>query len=142
MLTRDVWYFRFEAINGQHKKWRALNNIIPNVQIPYIGDYVEIVSPILNVFHPARLNNIEDDNVIVQQMLDLVKKPNCLQQTWYRARNRDKASHDPIPIPLGYHGRRNPTQTKTPRLGYADTLQDAAHKWSSGDSASESQKET
>ncbi|GFX32062.1 hypothetical protein TNCV_4099111 [Trichonephila clavipes] len=24
---------------------------------------------------------------------------------WYWARTRDKASHSPIPIPLGYHGR-------------------------------------
>ncbi|GFX79487.1 hypothetical protein TNCV_824761 [Trichonephila clavipes] len=25
---------------------------------------------------------------------------------WYWARTRDKASHDPIPIPLGYRGHR------------------------------------
>ncbi|GFU88870.1 DDE Tnp4 domain-containing protein [Trichonephila clavipes] len=67
-----------EAVNGQHKKWRALNNIIPNVQIPYIGDYVKIVSAILNAFHPARLTNIEDDNVIVQRLVNLLKKPNLL----------------------------------------------------------------
>ncbi|GFW94531.1 uncharacterized protein TNCV_3904411 [Trichonephila clavipes] len=41
---------------------------------------------------------------------------------------------------LGYW-RLNPTQAKTPSLGYADTLKDAAKGWSSGDSASESQKE-
>ncbi|GFS76605.1 uncharacterized protein TNCV_1622031 [Trichonephila clavipes] len=39
---------------------------------------------------------------------------------------------------LGYW-RYNHTQTKTPNLGY--TLQDAANGWSSGNSASESQKE-
>ncbi|GFX48608.1 DDE Tnp4 domain-containing protein [Trichonephila clavipes] len=38
-----------------------------------------------------RLNNIENDNVIAQRMLDLVKKPNYLQQTveengWSRKR--------------------------------------------------------
>ncbi|GFS57505.1 DDE Tnp4 domain-containing protein [Trichonephila clavipes] len=71
--------------------WRALNNIIPNVQIPYIGDNAKIVCPILNVFHPARLKNIEDDNVIAQRMLNLVKKPNYLQQAveengWARKR--------------------------------------------------------
>ncbi|GFS83284.1 DDE Tnp4 domain-containing protein [Trichonephila clavipes] len=59
--------------------------------IPYIGDYVTIVCAIVNAFHPSRLNNIEDDNVIVQRMLDLVKKPNYLQQTiaengWARKR--------------------------------------------------------
>ncbi|GFY33185.1 hypothetical protein TNCV_1240361 [Trichonephila clavipes] len=36
--------------------------------------------------------------------------------------------------------RHNHTQTKTPSLGYADALQDAATGWSSDDSASESEK--
>ncbi|GFQ88485.1 uncharacterized protein TNCT_215891 [Trichonephila clavata] len=40
---------------------------------------------------------------------------------------------------LGYW-RHNHTQTKTPSLGYAGTLQDAATGWSSDDSASESEK--
>ncbi|GFT53473.1 DDE Tnp4 domain-containing protein [Trichonephila clavipes] len=66
--TRLVTSVRWavEVVNGELTNWRALNNIIPNVQIPYIGDYVKIVSAILNAFHPARLNNIEDDNVIAQ----------------------------------------------------------------------------
>ncbi|GFW47735.1 DDE Tnp4 domain-containing protein [Trichonephila clavipes] len=91
--TRLVASIRWavEAVNIQLKKWRALNNIIPNVKIPYIGDYVKIVCAILNAFHPARLNNIEDDNVVAQRMLDLVKKLNYLQQTveengWARKR--------------------------------------------------------
>ncbi|GFW84828.1 DDE Tnp4 domain-containing protein [Trichonephila clavipes] len=70
-----------EAVNGQLKKWRALNNIILNVQIPYIRDYFKNVCAILNALHPAKLNNIEDDNVIAQRMLDLMKNPNYLQQT-------------------------------------------------------------
>ncbi|GFR14364.1 uncharacterized protein TNCT_285301 [Trichonephila clavata] len=40
---------------------------------------------------------------------------------------------------LGYW-HHNHTQTKTPSLGYAGTLQDAATGWSSDDSASESEK--
>ncbi|GFT54360.1 DDE Tnp4 domain-containing protein [Trichonephila clavipes] len=80
-----------EATNGQLKNWRALNNVIPNVQIPYIGDYVEIVCAIIIAFHSTRLNNIEDNNVITQRKLGLVKKPNYLQQTaeedgWARKR--------------------------------------------------------
>ncbi|GFV58097.1 DDE Tnp4 domain-containing protein [Trichonephila clavipes] len=80
-----------EAVNGQLKKWRALNNITSNVEIPYIGDYVKIICAVLNAFHPAKLNNIEDDNVVAQRMLGLVKKPNYSQQTveengWARKR--------------------------------------------------------
>ncbi|GFW94351.1 DDE Tnp4 domain-containing protein [Trichonephila clavipes] len=73
LVTSTCWVV--EAVNDQLTKWRALNNIIPNVEISYIGNYVKIVCAILNAFHPARLNNIEDDNVIVQRMLDLVEKP-------------------------------------------------------------------
>ncbi|GFU10620.1 DDE Tnp4 domain-containing protein [Trichonephila clavipes] len=79
MVTLISWVV--EEVNGQLKNWRALNKIIPNVQIPYFGDYVKIVCAILNAFHPARLNNIEDDNLTAQRILDLVKMPNYLQQT-------------------------------------------------------------
>ncbi|GFW36955.1 uncharacterized protein TNCV_5018541 [Trichonephila clavipes] len=41
---------------------------------------------------------------------------------------------------LGYW-RHNHTQTKTPSLGYADTLQDATAGWPIDDSASKSEKE-
>ncbi|GFW49831.1 jerky-like protein [Trichonephila clavipes] len=42
---------------------------------------------------------------------------------------------------LGYW-RHNHTQTNTPSLGFADTLQDATTGWFSDDSASENEKET
>ncbi|GFW17578.1 DDE Tnp4 domain-containing protein [Trichonephila clavipes] len=47
--------------------------------------------PIEDANETPRLNNIEDDNVIAQRMLDLVKKLNYLQQTveengWARKR--------------------------------------------------------
>ncbi|GFV44341.1 DDE Tnp4 domain-containing protein [Trichonephila clavipes] len=91
--TRLVILIRWvvKEVNGQHKKRRDLKNIIPNVQIPYIGYYAKIGYAIHNAFHPARLNNNGDDNVIVQRMLDLVKKPYYLQQTveengWARKR--------------------------------------------------------
>ncbi|GFU96176.1 DDE Tnp4 domain-containing protein [Trichonephila clavipes] len=32
-----------------------------------------------NAFHPSRLNNIEEENVIAQRMLDLVMKSNYLK---------------------------------------------------------------
>ncbi|GFX93994.1 DDE Tnp4 domain-containing protein [Trichonephila clavipes] len=81
--TRLVTSIRWvvEAVNGQLKNWRALKNIIPNDQIPYIGDYIKIVCAILTAFHPARISNIEDDNVIAQRMLNVVKEPNYLEQT-------------------------------------------------------------
>ena len=244
LVTKIRWVV--EAVNGQLKNWRALNNVIPNVQIPYIGDYVKIVCAILNAFHPARIKNLEDDNIIAQRMLDLVKMANCLQRTveengwarkraiwtlvseselldfprftWdelrsltigiYQLKQSRSYTHeylnqrglyslyvhreDPSVIRLqlrsrhtsskvynlwiktgagrspnidwycqckvgarvvgccahvasvlwylGYW-RHNQTQTKTPSLAYADTIQDAATGWSSDDLASESEGE-
>lgn len=41
---------------------------------------MQIVCAILNAFHPRRVINVEDDEIIAQRMLDLVKEPNHLKQ--------------------------------------------------------------
>lgn len=78
LVTKVRWVV--EAVNGQLKNWRAFDKVIPNTQIPYIGDYVRIVCAMLNAFHPTRITNTEDDEIIAQRMLDLAKNPNYLQQ--------------------------------------------------------------
>ncbi|GBP88771.1 hypothetical protein EVAR_65370_1 [Eumeta japonica] len=78
LVTKVRWVV--EAVNGQLKNWRALDKVVPNSQIPYIGDYVRIICAVLNAFHPARIKNTEDDEIIAQRMLDLVERPNYLKQ--------------------------------------------------------------
>lgn len=78
LVTQVRWVV--EAVNGQLKNWRALDKVILNTQIPYIGDYVRIICVILNAFHHTRIKNTEDDEIIAQSILDLVKSPNYLQQ--------------------------------------------------------------
>ncbi|GFT04310.1 DDE Tnp4 domain-containing protein [Trichonephila clavipes] len=94
--TRFVTSIRCLVVvaNGQLKNWRALNNIIPNVQMQYIGDYVKTVCSILNAFHPARLNNIEDNNVIALQVLGLVKTPNYLNKQLKKMAGKKKSDLD------------------------------------------------
>lgn len=41
---------------------------------------MRIICAILNAFHPTRIKNTEDDEIIAQRMIDLVKKPNYLKQ--------------------------------------------------------------
>ena len=41
-----------EAANGRIKKWKYLDNVVHNSQVPFIGDYVRIVSSILNKYRP------------------------------------------------------------------------------------------
>ncbi|GFQ77727.1 uncharacterized protein TNCT_420171, partial [Trichonephila clavata] len=65
---------------------------------------------------------------------------------WYcqcKVGARVVGSHAHVASVLWYleYWRHNHTQTKTPSLGYADTLQDVATGWSSDNSASESEKE-
>ncbi|GFU40544.1 DDE Tnp4 domain-containing protein [Trichonephila clavipes] len=72
----EAWYWA-------RTRDKASHGPIP-IPLGYRGheDYVKVVCLILNAFHPARLYNIEDDNTITQRMLDFVKKPNYLQQTF------------------------------------------------------------
>ncbi|GBP23667.1 hypothetical protein EVAR_80284_1 [Eumeta japonica] len=78
LVTKVRWVVA--AVNGQLKNWRALDKVVPNSQISYIGDYVRIICAVLNAFHPARIKNTEDDGIIAQRMLHLVKRPNYLKQ--------------------------------------------------------------
>ena len=39
-VTKVRWVV--ESVNGRVKQWRALSNVMPNSQIPFIGDYVGI----------------------------------------------------------------------------------------------------
>ncbi|GFS51636.1 hypothetical protein TNCV_550281 [Trichonephila clavipes] len=49
---------------------------------------------------------------VVTQELN-TKGQHCLMLLWYWARTRDKASHGPIPIPLGYRGHMSRPRPNT-----------------------------
>ncbi|GFY27347.1 hypothetical protein TNCV_2069671 [Trichonephila clavipes] len=50
------------------------------------------------------------DEKLQQHEQSTKQMPNSyeMKKKWYWTRTRYKARHDPIPIPLGYHGRPNP----------------------------------
>ncbi|GFX20239.1 integrase catalytic domain-containing protein [Trichonephila clavipes] len=51
------------------------------------------------------LQNTEDKKVNLSSLYDKIEAQlRALESLWYWARTRDKASHGPIPIPLGYRG--------------------------------------
>ncbi|GFV76498.1 DDE Tnp4 domain-containing protein [Trichonephila clavipes] len=124
------------AANGHLKNWRALNKIIPNNQIPYIRDFVKFVCAIVNAFHPARLNNIEDYNIrsgighIIHTLNGIVSAMLGLELL---------AAVHMLHLHFGTWG--TDTKAKTPNLGYADTLLDTAAEWSSKNSASKNEME-
>ena len=62
------------------KKWGALDHVFSNSQIPYVGDYVHIVSALCNVFRPPRFSDNSNDTIIAECMLRLSQMPNLLQE--------------------------------------------------------------
>ncbi|GFW72293.1 uncharacterized protein TNCV_703301 [Trichonephila clavipes] len=42
----------------------------------------------------------------------VARQSGCYDEKWYWDRTRDQASHDPIPIPLGYRGHVTYTKTR------------------------------
>jgi len=62
LITSVRWIV--EAVNGLIKRWKALGQVMPNSQIPLIGDFVRIVCAICNAFRPPRVKkNIEQEIV-------------------------------------------------------------------------------
>nr|XP_018915633.1 PREDICTED: uncharacterized protein LOC109043056 [Bemisia tabaci] len=77
LVTSVRWVV--EATNGVLKTFKALGHVMPNSQIPFIGDYVRIVCSIINAFRPPRILDSHDAHTKAQRMLALSKRGNELQ---------------------------------------------------------------
>ena len=78
LVTKVRWVV--ESANGRIKQWKALSNVMPNSQIPYIGDYVRIICATCNAFKPPLFQTSEEDDIVAKRMLALSKLPNQLKQ--------------------------------------------------------------
>lgn len=79
LVTKIRWVV--ESINGLLKQWKTLAQVVPNTQVPYIGDFVRIVSALCNAYRPPRKQaSSGDDYIVAQRMLALSKKENSLQE--------------------------------------------------------------
>lgn len=79
LVTKVRWVV--ESVNALLKQFKMLSQVIPNTQIPYIGDYVRIVSAICNAYRPPRkCATSPDDRIIASRMLALSKMKNDLQE--------------------------------------------------------------
>ena len=68
-------------MNGRIKTWKYLDKVLPNTQIPYIGDYVRIISALCNKFRPAiSTGNADEDIRVACKMKVLRQASNILQQ--------------------------------------------------------------
>jgi len=79
LVTKIRWVV--ESVNGLVKQWKMFSQVMPNSQIPFIGDYVRIVAAICNAYRPPRVSaTCHDDAIIADRMLALSKKENKLQK--------------------------------------------------------------
>jgi hypothetical protein len=62
------------------KHWRALDKVIPNTQIPFVGDYVRIVCALCNAFRSPLIKDTSNDDFLASRMLALLKNKNHLQE--------------------------------------------------------------
>lgn len=76
-VTKLRWVI--ESVNGRIKQWRALEQVVPNSQIPWIGDNVRIVCAMCNRYRPSLVTNTTEDEAIALKMLSLAQKQNNLE---------------------------------------------------------------
>ena len=69
-----------ESANGRIKRWKALDQVMPNSQIKWIGDYVRIACAICNKFRPPLVKESPDVPIIEMKMSFLSKRSNILQK--------------------------------------------------------------
>lgn len=70
-----------ESANARIKRFKYLDHVVPNSQVPFIGDFVRIVCAICNKYYPplSSPQQIEEDNNIATKMLQQHQKTNDLK---------------------------------------------------------------
>ncbi|CAC5400666.1 unnamed protein product [Mytilus coruscus] len=70
-----------ESANGRIKTWVFFNHVMPNSEIPYIGEYLRIVCSICNkYFKPLSSGDTQEDQLLGCKMIYLSKQNNLLKE--------------------------------------------------------------
>ncbi|XP_069109614.1 uncharacterized protein [Argopecten irradians] len=78
LITKIRWIV--ESVNGRLKQWKYLQNIVPNSQIPAIGDYLRLVAALCNRYRtPLNTGSTEEDQRVAAKMKVLAASTNTLQ---------------------------------------------------------------
>ncbi|CAC5389445.1 unnamed protein product [Mytilus coruscus] len=77
---KDLVRWVVESANARIKRWKYLSHVLPNKQVPYIGDYVCIVCGISNKYLPPLSPGCDNEEVLAAKMLHLSKNVNTLKQ--------------------------------------------------------------
>ncbi|XP_048780670.2 uncharacterized protein LOC125683485 [Ostrea edulis] len=75
LVTKIRWIV--ESVNGRLKQWRYLKNVVPNTQIPYIGEYVCLIAALCNKYRrPLNQGNQDSDQILGAKMKYLASQRN------------------------------------------------------------------
>ena len=67
IVTKIRWVV--ESVNSRVKQWKYHANIVPNTQIPHIGDYIRMICAICNKYKRLlNVGNAEDDRTLAAKM--------------------------------------------------------------------------
>ena len=67
MVTKVRWVV--ESVNGRLKQWKYLQNIVPNNQIPYIGETVRLIGAMCNKYkRPLSSGDKENDQILASKI--------------------------------------------------------------------------
>ena len=69
-----------ESANARIKRWKYLDRVLPNRQVPYVGDFLRIICAICNKYLPALSQSSGSDDMQAQHMLQLASNSNKLQE--------------------------------------------------------------
>ncbi|CAG2254094.1 unnamed protein product [Mytilus edulis] len=79
LVTKIRWVV--ESVNGRIKSWKYLDRVLPNSQIPFVSDYVNIACAIMNKYWPElNTGDLEQDEQLASKMLYLSKQKNLLHE--------------------------------------------------------------
>lgn len=77
-MTKLLWVV--ESANSRFKHWKFLSNVVTNTQLPFFGDYVEIVAALTNASRPPLVSDQTQDKQLGQQMLLMKSKQNPVME--------------------------------------------------------------
>uniref|UniRef100_A0A8W8ILX5 DDE Tnp4 domain-containing protein n=1 Tax=Magallana gigas TaxID=29159 RepID=A0A8W8ILX5_MAGGI len=78
LITKIRWVV--ESVNARIKTWRYLARQLPNSQIPYVGEYVRIISALCNKYRPPLSSGDEENDLqTAAKMRHLSTQTNLLQ---------------------------------------------------------------
>ena len=80
LLLQIKWVV--ESANARIKRYKYLDRVMPNSQIPYIGDFVRIVCALTNKYMPPLSSpaSVEQDQTVAARMLTQCGKVNALKE--------------------------------------------------------------